>query len=72
MLVHSIASISVDLNVSTSTVQEVKSKLKIFGCANENDYRRIKRFVNDVRKQEGGTSLSHINRFLITHSLEDY
>ena len=72
MLTYSIESISNDLNVSTTTVQEVRRKLKISGYTNENGYKRIERFINDVRKQEGGTSLSHINRFLIFHNLEDY
>lgn len=72
MLIYSHENMANELEVSTSTIAEIKKKLKIVGCVNEAEYERIKRFANDVRKQEGKASLSRINRFLINHSIENY
>ncbi|WP_407453539.1 hypothetical protein [Methanobrevibacter sp.] len=60
------------LNISCNTSLEVRKKLKIGKFVTEEDFERIERFVNDVRKAHKRITLSTINRFLIEHKLEDY
>lgn len=69
---YSIERMSEILNVSTSTIVEVKRKLKINERAYQVDFERIEKLVNDILKSEGKASLCHINSFLKFHNIEDY
>jgi hypothetical protein len=69
---YSITELANELNVSTTTIQEVRKKLKISRETNEDGYKKIKRFINDVRRSQGKASLGAINDFLDYHKLEDY
>lgn len=60
------------LDITTTTCLEVRRKLRVGKYITEDDYKRIERFVNDVRRAEGKITLSAINNFLDFHKLEDY
>ena len=64
--------IAYELGISTSTVQEIKKKLWIQNKVFDEELKKIKRFTDDVKKEQGKVTLYTINRFLIDHKLEDY
>ncbi len=69
---YTISVMSEMLDVPNTTILEVKKKLGIVNKASEEDYLKIKRFIEDVKESQGKTSLSAINFFLDNHKLEDY
>lgn len=59
------------LELSNTTILELRKKLKM-KYVTEEDVEKLKRFANDIKKEQGKVTLSTINRFLIDHKLEDY
>lgn len=60
------------LDITATTCLEVRKKLRIGKFVTEDDYKKVERFVNDVRNKEGNITLRTINDFLEYHKLEDY
>lgn len=59
--------ISMMLNISTSTVQEIKYKLKLNRDLKEDDFLRISKLVNDIRHIYKKVTLSTINDYIRMH-----
>ena len=52
------------LNISTSTIQEIRAKLKIKRFMTKDDYKNIKNFVKEVRKYYPKVTLITINEYI--------
>lgn len=61
---YKIEHLSYELGVSTSAVQEIKGKLKIKGKVTEEDYNKMSKFVDDVKRLYKKVTLSTINNYL--------
>lgn len=62
------------LGVTTTTVQELKRKLKIGKYITHDDLQRLKEVVKDIRKsnKNGMVSLTTINQFMRYNDISKY